>query len=177
MRKSKEQANLYSANIRKLMVVQHDMPALEMQKQLQKLGIHLHVEYIRRLREKILGERMRRVDRKSLNMALAAFEDVLTETARTAWQIALSPQATRMERLIAIKEIRESHTVIFNKLFDAGVFDRKLGSVDVNVKRSRPLSQDVEEEIFAAFQRWGIFPAQHNANDGNKSIESGAAVQ
>ncbi len=180
MKKSHEQANLYMASIRKLMVVQHDMPTLEMQKQLEKLGIRLHVEYIRRLREKILRERSVRADRMALNTALAAFQDVLGETTHMAWQIALSPQSTKRERLAALKEIREAHKDVFDKLFDAGVFERKLGTIDANVLRARILSPEAEAQILEAFQRWGMLPQQENVNhadESNKSLNSGAAVQ
>lgn len=176
MRKSKEQTNLYLANIRKLMVVQHDMSAPEMKKQLEKLGLHFDVKYIRRLKEKVLGERKYRADRMTLNSALAAFQDVLSETAHIAWQIALSSQSSKRDRIAALKEIREAHRDVFDKLFDAGVFDRKLGTLDANVIRSRPLSPEVETEILEAFQRWGVFPKQH-ADDGNKPTESSAAIQ
>ncbi len=175
MKKSREQVSLYTANIRKLMVVQHDMPVVEMQKQLEKLGLRLDVHYIARLRDKILGERAKRADRMALNSALAAFQDVLTETTHMAWQIALSPQSTKRERLAALKEIREAHKDVFDKLFDAGVFNRKLGTFEADV-RARPLMPEVETEILEAFQRWGVFPEAH-ANDGKEPAESSAAVQ
>ncbi len=176
MRKSKEQTSLYLANIRRLMVVQHDMSAPEMKKQLEKLGLRFDVKYIRRLKEKVLGERKYRADRMTLNSALATFQDVMAETSHIAWQIALSPQSSKRDRIAALKEIREAHRDVFDKLFDAGVFDRKLGTIDTNILRARPLEPEVEAEILEAFQRWGGFP-KNNANDGAKPIESTAAVQ
>ncbi len=176
MKKSKEQTNFYLANIRKLMVVQHDMSAPEMQKQLEKLGLRFDVKYIRRLKEKVLRERQYRADRMTLNSALASFQDVLSETSHIAWQIALSSQSSKRDRIAALKEIRESHRDVFDKLFDAGVFDRKLGTLDTNILRSRPLAPEVETEILEAFKRWGVLPDRH-ASDGDTAVEPSAAVQ
>lgn len=176
MKKSKEQTNLYLANIRKLMVVQHDMSAPEMKQQLEKLGLRFDLKYIRRLKDKVLRERQHRADRMTLNSALATFQDVLAETSHIAWQIALSPQSSKRDRIAALKEIREAHRDVFDKLFDAGVFEKKNGTLDVNILRSRPLAPEVEAEILEAFQRWGVFP-KNNASNGDKPVESSTAVQ
>jgi hypothetical protein len=39
---------------------------------------------------------------------------------------------------------------------DAGIFDRKLGSVDLNVYRAAPLDPEKAAAIAGAFKNWGI---------------------
>ena len=153
-KRSKEQVRNYIANIRKLMVIQHDMPLIEMQHQLAENSIQLDVKYISYLREKILRERSVRADQKSLSSALSAFEDVLSETNKIAWQIALSNQSTRKERIAALKEIREAHKDIFDKLFDSGVFDRKIGVLEHAPKTALTIEQ--KAQLIATMVRWGI---------------------
>ncbi len=137
------------------------MPLREMQHQLEQNGIRLDMDYINRLRDKILRERAQRADRQILSSSLAAFEDVLTETTKIAWQIALSNQSTRKERIAALKEIRESHNDLFDKLFDSGVFDRKLGVIEHQPKA--PITLEQRAQLIETMIRWGIIkPAEEH---------------
>ncbi|MDE2019411.1 MAG: hypothetical protein KGJ13_03620, partial [Patescibacteria group bacterium] len=151
---SKTQEEFFIQNIRRLVVIQHDMSLREMQRQLEENGIHLHVDYINRLRKRIFRERLTRVDRQLLNEELAAFEDTLDETTKMAWQILFSNQATRKERIAAMKEIREARKDLFDKKFDAGVFDRKLGVVEHEPKL--PLTMEQRAQLIETMIRWGI---------------------
>lgn len=163
---SKAQEQFFLQNIRKLLVIQHDMPLREMQHQLEENGIRLHLDYINSIRNKIIRERARRAEQKALSSALAAFEDVLTETTKIAWQIALSNQSTRKERIAALKEIREAHKDLFDKLFDAGVFDRKLGVLEHAPKAALTLEQ--KAQLIETMIRWGI--VQPNEEHGQLTI-------
>jgi hypothetical protein len=40
----------------------------------------------------------------------------------------------RNEVLSALREIRSAHNDVFDKLFDAGVFERKMGTLDVAIR-------------------------------------------
>ena len=153
-RKSKEQVNLYLANVRKLMSIEHDMPLREMAHQLEQNGIHLDLHYIGHLREKVLRERAHRAERQVLSVSLAAFEDTLNETTKIAWQIALSNQSTRKERLAALKEIREACGDVFEKRFDSGVFERKLGVIEHRPKVALTIEQ--KAQLLETMVRWGI---------------------
>ena len=155
------------ANIRKLMVIQHDMPLIEIQRQLEENGIRLDIKYISHLRDKILRERAHRADRKALSYALAAFEDVLSETTKIAWQIALSNQSTRKERIAALKEIREAHRDVFEKLFDTGVFDRKLGVVEHKPKL--PLNDEQRAKLIEGMVLWGIVKEEYEQLSNGES--------
>ncbi len=42
---------------------------------------------------------------------------------------------------MALREIREAHKDMVEKLFDAGVFERKLGTLDATI-RNTPLPED-----------------------------------
>ena len=168
-RKSKEQERFYIANIRKLIAIEHSMPLREMQHQLEQNGLHLDIDYINRLRDKILRERTHRADRKVLSSSLAAFEDILTETTKIAWQIALSNQSTRKERIAALKEIREAQKDIFDKLFDSGVFDRKLGVVEHQPKAALTLEQ--KAQLIETMISWGIIkPIENNERSNNPQL-------
>ena len=109
-------------------------------------------------------ERAKRADTWTLNMALSAFQDTITEIVVKAWEIVNDPMAERLERLAALREIRAANNDVFTKLFDAGVFERKLGTIDATI-RSTPLSDEKKQTIEAVFTNWGLLPAP-NENGG-----------
>ena len=47
---------------------------------------------------------------------------------------------------------------MFEKLFDAGVFERKLGTLDATI-RNTPLPEDRKQGIRMTFQNWGLIEA------------------
>jgi hypothetical protein len=59
-------------------------------------------------------------------MALASFQDAMGEIVRVGWTIADDELAEGHDRAAALREIREAYNLMFEKLFDAGVFERKL---------------------------------------------------
>ena len=64
----------------------------------------------------------------------------------------------KQDRVMALREIREAHKDMFEKLFDAGVFERKLGTLDA-VVRNTPLPEERKQAIRATFQNWGLIEA------------------
>jgi hypothetical protein len=54
---------------------------------------------------------------------------------------------------MALQEIREAPSAVFEKLFNAGVFNRKLGEIDL------PLSDEKKKSIRDVFENWGLPPA------------------
>ena len=59
---------------------------------------------------------------------------------------------------MALREIREAHKDMFEKLFDAGVFERKLGTLDATL-RNTPLPEERKQAIRAVFTNWGLLEA------------------
>lgn len=137
------------------------MSLREMQSQLSAAGVKLDLDYINKLRNSVAEEQSRRNDRRTLSRALAVVEDTLTETTRMAWQIALNPAARHGDRIAAMREIRKSHATMFQILFDAGIFERKLGTLEHEIRRA-PLSEEQKKNISEAFQKWGLIATEKN---------------
>jgi len=83
----------------------------------------------------------------------------MTLVVRVAWSIANDEFARKQDRVAALKEIREANNAIFDKLFDAGVFERKLGTMEATI-RNTPLPEDRKQAIRAVFQNWGLIPQE-----------------
>ena len=156
MRVSKENENYYISLIRRLIVIDHRMTVRELREHLLENSVKLEDDYIYKLRNKIYRQRAMQADRVTLNMALGKFADALSETTKQAWQIAVDKTVDKRTRVAALKEVREAEKDLFDKLFDAGVFQRKLGEVNLNVIRNRPLSPETAKAINETMQMWGF---------------------
>jgi hypothetical protein len=80
---------------------------------------------------------------------------VMDEIVKKAWEIANTRYEDARARVSALKEVREAHKDMFEKLFDAGVFERKLGTLDATI-RNTPLPEERKQAIRAVFTNWGL---------------------
>jgi hypothetical protein len=153
-----DQKQFYKSQIRRLISIDHGISRRELQERLDKEGLHLDRDYIGKLYDEIIVERGKRMDRQLLNNALSSFEDTMTEVVRVAWSIANTEYINPQARVMALREIRESHNAVLEKLFDAGVFDRKRGSLELTI-RNTPLPEEKKKAIREVFENWGLLPA------------------
>ncbi|KAA6457547.1 hypothetical protein DYQ86_22220 [Acidobacteria bacterium AB60] len=98
-----------------------------------------------------------------LTQALAAFQDVMLEISSVAWSIANDEFARKQDRVMALREIREAHKDMFEKLFDAGAFERKLGTLDATI-RNTPPPDDKKQAITARFRKLGPIAAPNGGS-------------
>jgi len=156
-----ENKQFYKSQIRSLIAQNHGISRRELQEELDKQGLHLDRDYIGKLYDEIFVERTKRMDRRRLNEALSAYEDVMEEIVKKAWEIANAEFINPQARVMALREIRESYSAVFEKLFDAGIFDKKLGTLDLAV-RNTPLPEEKKKAIREVFQNWNL-PAPPDA--------------
>ena len=119
----------HKQRVRSLMVRQPTITIEGMRRHLAAQDLPLDRGYIASLVKAIQTERIRRADTWTLNLALTSFQDVMTEIVERACEIVNDPMAERSDRLAALREIRAAHNEVFGKPFDAGVFERKLGTL------------------------------------------------
>jgi hypothetical protein len=153
-----ENKQFYKAQIRRLISIDHGISRRELQERLDKDGLHLDRNYLGKLYDEIIVERSTRMDRQLLNKALSSFEDTMTEIVRVTWEIANTKYINPQARVMALREVREAHNDVFQKLFDAGIFEKKLGLIDLTV-RNAPLSEEKKKQIREVFTQWGLLPA------------------
>jgi len=66
----------------------------------------------------------------------------------------LMPETSEIIRAADI--IIKLDLAILKAEMDAGIFERKIGTVDLNVYRAAPLEPETAAKISEVFQRWGI---------------------
>ena len=172
---SHEHKEQYKANLRQLLTRAPDVTQLELVEGMKKLGFTLDRFYLSKLVAEIRRERVRRADRQTLNYALASFEDTMSQIVRVAWDIATEPYINPQARVMALREIREAHNDVFEKLFDAGVFNRKLGEIDLTV-RNAPLPEEKKKAIREVFEQWGLVEPHKELPPPNGSVSSNPAT-
>jgi len=155
---SSENKQYYKSKIRSILAQDHQITQRSLQERLKRDGLELDRKYLGSLLNDIYVERTKRIDTMTLSAALSAFQDTMTEVVRQAWAIVNDPLAERNEVLGALREIRAAHNDVFEKLFDAGVFDRKLGSLEMKI-RNTPLPEAKKQAIRAVFENWNMLPA------------------
>lgn len=143
--------------IRSVIVQNPHISAEGIRKYLEADGLKLERHYIGEMLKAIHTERAKRVATWTLNHALASFQDAMAEIARVGWEIANDTGQPGRDRAAALREIRESYKDLFQMLFDAGVFERKLGTIDATI-RNTPLPDDKKQAIQAVFANWGLLP-------------------
>ena len=152
--------------IRSLIVQNPHISAEGVRKALEQDGLPLDRHYVGSLLKAIHTERAKRADTWTLNMALSSFQDAMAEIARVGWTIANDEIAPGRHRAAALREVREAYNAAFEKLFDAGIFERKLGTIDATI-RNTPLSDEKKQAIEAVFTNWGLLTApQEDATPG-----------
>jgi hypothetical protein len=144
--------------VRSLIVQNPHISAEGIRKTLELQGLPLDRHYIGSLLKAIHTERAKRADTWTLNMALASFQDAMAEIARVGWEIANDDSTPGRDRAAALREVREAYNAVFEKLFDAGVFERKLGTLDATI-RNTPLPDERKQAIRVAFENWGLLEA------------------
>ena len=174
MKISTERRQYYKSRIRSIIAQHPQISQVALCERLKAEGLPLDRKYLGSLLDAIQAERAKRANTWMLNHALASFQDVMMEISAVAWTIANDEFVRKQDRVMALREIREAHKDMFEKLFDAGVFERKLGTLDATI-RNTPLPEERKQAIRLVFENWGLLPApKEDAGTTKQSPETTA---
>jgi arginine repressor len=90
---SKEQRQYYKSRIRSVIAQAPQISQVALQEHLAADGLKLDRWYVARLLKDIQTERVKRLNTLTLNYALSAFQDTMTEIVAVAWEIVNDPMA------------------------------------------------------------------------------------
>jgi len=100
---AKDKKQYLISRVRSVIAQDHQIPLDDLADRLDReYGIKIERHYLSTLVKKIYAERIKRADRQTLNYALAAFEDTMTQVVRVAWEIANDPFARKQDRVMAL---------------------------------------------------------------------------
>jgi hypothetical protein len=128
----KEYEMTIRGHIRRLLIMDPSMTLVEIEKYLYKLGIKIGVDYISTQRKKIAREKLQKGMSHVLTVHLQNFLDTMSEADRHLWSMASDKSQPPGVRIYAISQIRENQKEVFDKLFEAGVFEKQLGKLKIS---------------------------------------------
>jgi hypothetical protein len=111
-----------------------------------KTPLPLDRNYVNKLMRSVHRDRAFRLNQKTLSEMLSKFEDETEELKVKLWSIVLDKNAVDRDRINAIKELRNMTSVLVDRMFDAGVFERNLGKI----KTESSLTKEEEKQISRA---------------------------
>ena len=142
MRLSKETQQEHISWIRRILVMDPNITIPGIRDVIEKsYGRKMAVDYIWRLLKKIRGERVKRFENATLTKFLARFADIVTESDKKLWFIANDKDNSEKDRIAALREIRNNNRDLFDKMFDSGIFEKKLGELGVKFPLAEMLSE------------------------------------
>lgn len=131
---SKESEAIFTERIRHLLIANNKITVREMTEQLERdpeSPLKLDKDYVNKLLRKLKAERAMRLNLVTVTETLAKLEDEMNNVKAKAWEIINDPNAATRDKTSAMREIREAGKMLFDKMFDAGIFQRSLGKVTV----------------------------------------------
>jgi hypothetical protein len=129
-------------------------------------GNTLDWQYVAKVVRKLNREKALAVDQQKINERLAETKERYRVIIERLWRIIdykpeylheflMTPPGTD-EVIRAANTIIKLDLAILKAEMDAGIFDRKLGSVDLNVYRAQIIDPEQADLIVTAFKNWGI---------------------
>jgi hypothetical protein len=144
---------------------------VQLQNTLRERGFHtangnpLDWRYVSKMLRKLNREKSLAIDQQKIQDRLAITKERYRVIIERLWKIIdyrmeylddhIRPP-TNDEIVRAANTVVKLDLAILKAEMDAGIFDRKLGSVDVNIYRAAPLDPGKAALIAGAFKRWGI---------------------
>lgn len=116
--------------------------------------LRLHIDYILKLLEKIRGERKYRFNQALVDKHLAEIQDQNESVITQMWRILLDNSRDERTRVAAAKVIVDANFKLFEAQLDAGIFERKLGTVDM--KDAYKINPEQQASILRALHNYGI---------------------
>jgi hypothetical protein len=98
--------------------------------------IQRSADYIQSIMNKIEREKSVRLNYLVLSKTLAGLHDSAMERTKVLWSI-VGNTSSDHTRVTALKEIRENEHSLLEAMFNAGVFQRKLGKLEVDLSGKR----------------------------------------
>ena len=116
--------------------------------------LHLDLNYVGKLRDRIFAERTRRNDHRNLKVRLAEIQDEHKAIKTRLWREATDPRSPAVARIMALDKLAKSELELLSAEMDAGLYERKIGTIDV--KHEHALAPDMLAPIILALQNYGI---------------------
>lgn len=123
-------------------------------------------DYVSKVRQKVHRQAVEAADRQKVNERIAEIKERYRLIFERLIRIAFYSDELKKEgvmppsykdQISALREIGKLDIAIFNAELDAGIFERHIGTLEIE-KRSKPLPPELKAQMLKAFANWGIIP-------------------
>lgn len=179
MKKSPLQEEKIKRAIRDILVVDPLISIAKLQDTLFEKGYRsangtiLDWRYIQKLKQKVHRATIEQTDRTKVSERMTEMKEryrlMLERLMRIVYyndemkKEGFNPPSIR-EQINAINSIIRLDVTLFNSELDAGLFERHLGTLEVE-QRNRPLPPELKAVMLKAFVNWGIVPKEILPNE------------
>lgn len=124
--------------------------------------LKLDYRYITKVVQKIRAERRVRMDRQEIKTRISEMQDCYEAVSEQMWKILLDGTADGKGRVMAGKVIIDAQRNLLDAQMEAGVFDRKLGTLNIDHAHEHTLKlpEEIRAPILRAFRNYGILKQQ-----------------
>lgn len=146
--------------------------------------------YIAKLRDKVHKQAVHEANNQKLGSRLAEFKEknriVFDRLIRIAFYTDDlkkdgTPPPSFKDQIAALTAIVRLDIMVFNAEMDAGVFERHIGTLEIE-KRYRPIPPELKDQMMQAFINWGILSQEqkeeiiNNGKDHNKPADNSSTA-
>lgn len=149
-----EQEEYYCERIRSILALNPRASLKKIGEALAQDNIKLGDKMVSRLRLKVVRERVFRYDVARVENRIAQMEDHYNELMKQAWRIVIGARS-EATKIYAIATIAKMEKQLLEAQMDAGIYERRIGTLDVN-KRVRALAPELRASIVNALQKAGV---------------------
>ena len=118
--------------------------------------INLELHYVGKLILKIRQERKSRYNQAVVDQRLAEIQDRTETVIEQMWRILLDTSNLPTARVAAGKTIIDAEHKFLEAQMNAGIFERKLGTLDVKHEHEHTLAPELALPILNALRNYGI---------------------
>lgn len=150
MRKTREMEQVFKSHLKTFMVADPQASLRKLRDQFIKNDLYLDLEYISKIRSDLFKERAHRMDRRTLNMIVAEYEDTILVIKDMCMKIATTGfnPGVRMQAMSLIHRFSDS---LFDRLIIAGALDKgQKRLIQAKVKRVQTLPKIKKQSILAS---------------------------
>jgi hypothetical protein len=145
-------------------------------------GNPIEDQYLKKLIRKLNREAFAESDRQEIGERLAntrqRFSTMIEKLLKIAfWRIDYIREGFYIpeyrDQIKAMDSIAKMDLALLQAEMDAGIFERHLGKLDIEIARKQPIPDDRRDVIYQVFKNWGLIPkdAPQKNDTGNKTTE------
>ena len=134
-RYTKERVEEHRLRIKSILIRNPRASVLKIQKILENNGsspLYLCPTYINKQVRKLIKEKNERFKRGHIKKYLAEYEDKLSDLEQGLYKIIEDETSTKMEKMTAKRELRAIANNMLDRLYEAGIIDKKTKDITVN---------------------------------------------